>query len=386
MPEDGLRARLEEGRPLRVKFGVDPTAPDVTLGWAVVFDLLRRFQELGHVAVLIVGDFTAQVGDPSGRSETRVRLTADQVAGYAESCLAMLRPLLLEDNLEIRYNSEWLASMGMAEVLELTATMTVAQLTEREDFASRLAEGVPLSMIEFMYPLLQGYDSVAVEADVELGGADQLLNLLVGRDIQRAYGQAPQIAMTVPLLVGTDGSRKMSQSYGNYISVRDPADQMFGKVMSIPDHAMADYFLLAAFVPRAEVAEIAAGLAAGTVDPAATKRRLGRLVVARHWGEEAAAEAEEAFDRVFKEGKAPEEVPEFPLPAGDPVWLPGLLKDAGLVPSSSQGRRLISQGAVRVAGEVVDAEEQSRVALAGQVVKVGKRRFVRLVGEPGQPA
>ncbi len=320
------------------------------------------------------------MGDPSGRSETRVRLTAQQVAEYAESCLTMLRPLLLEDRLEIRYNSEWLAAMGMAEVLELTAKMTVAQLTEREDFASRLAAGVPLSMIELMYPLLQGYDSVAVEADVELGGADQLLNLLVGRDIQRAYGQEPQIAMTVPLLVGTDGSRKMSQSYGNYISVRDPAAEMFGKVMSIPDHAMADYFLLAAFVPAAELVAITSGLDDGSLDPAETKRRLGRLVVARHWGEEAAASAEEAFDRVFKEGQAPEEVQEFALPDDDPVWLPGLLKEAGLVPSSSQGRRLIGQGAVRIDGEPLEHEEVGRAALANAVVKVGKRRFVRFVG------
>ncbi len=379
VPDDGLLELLGEGRPLRVKLGVDPTAPDVTLGWAVMFDLLRRFQELGHTAVLILGDFTAQVGDPSGKSETRKRLSADEVEGYAQSCLAMLRPLLLEDHLEIRRNSEWLGNLGTAGMLELTSTVTVSRILEREDFQGRLADEQPVSMMELLYPLLQGFDSVAIEADIELGGADQLWNLLVGRDVQRAYGQRPQAAVTAPLLVGTDGVRKMSQSLGNYISVADEPEEMFGKVMSIPDAAMPMWYRLAAFASPEEVRRVAAGLAEDAVDPGAAKRQLGRMVVARYRGEDAAAAAEEHFDRLFKHGEAPEDVAEHTLPGDDPIWLPGLLKEAGLVASSSEGKRLVAAGAVRIEGEPVEAEEVVRRRLAGAVVRVGKRRFVRFI-------
>jgi tyrosyl-tRNA synthetase len=380
LPEGGLEALLAEGRPLRVKLGVDPTAPDVTLGWAVVFRLLRRFQELGHTAVLIVGDFTAQVGDPSGKSETRRRLDSDEVGGYASKCLDIIRELLLPERLEIRRNSEWLAPMDMAAVADLTSKVTVSRIMDREDFASRFSAGEPISLIEFLYPLLQGMDSVAVEADVELGGADQLWNLLVGRDIQERYGQEPQVVMTVPLLVGTDGLKKMSQSLGNYISVRDPADDMFGKVMSIPDEVMADWFLLAADRPPVEVDEIRAGLADGSLHPGETKRRLGREIVAIYWGTEAAADAEAAFDRLFREKLVPDDVPEHPLGPDDPVWLPAVLAGAGLVSSNSEGRRMVAQGAVKIDGERVEAEEVGRGVLAGKVVQVGKRRFVRLTG------
>ncbi len=378
VPDDGLRDQLDLGRPLRVKLGVDPTAPDVTLGWAVVFDLLRRFQEMGHVAVLIIGDFTAQVGDPSGKSETRKRLTRDEVQGYAESCLAMLRPLLVEENLEIRFNSEWLGELGSAGMLDLTSRLTVARILEREDFATRLAGGVPVSMTELMYPLLQGFDSVAIEADIELGGVDQLWNLLVGRDLQRAFDQPPQVAVTAPLLVGTDGARKMSQSFGNYISVRDEPAEMFGKVMSIPDDAMPMWYRLAAFADPAEVERVESGLRGGALDPAAEKRRLGRMVVARYWGGAAAPAAEEHFDRLFKRGEAPEDVPEIALPTEDEVWLPALMKAAGLVDSTSAGKRLVAQGAVRLDGDPVELETLARTALAGRVLRVGKRRFVRL--------
>ncbi|MFQ5948227.1 MAG: tyrosine--tRNA ligase [Acidimicrobiia bacterium] len=379
LPEGGLEERLVEGRPLRVKLGLDPTASDVHLGWAVVLRLLRRFQELGHIAVLIVGDFTAQVGDPSDTSVTRSRLTADEVLEYAEGCLSAVTGLLLPENLELRYNSEWLAGMDMGAVLDLTSKVTVARLLEREDFATRLEAGRPVSLIEFMYPLLQGMDSVAVEADIELGGADQLWNLLVGRELQERHGQNPQLVMTVPLLVGTDGVRKMSQSYENYISVSDPATEMFGKVMSIPDEAMGDYFLLATDVDEGEVRAIAAGLETGDLHPGETKRRLGREIVARYWGSEAAKQAERAFDRVFKDKRAPQEVEEVALPDDDPVWLPGLLRDAGLVKSTSQGKRLLAQRAVKVEGEPVTGEEVGRDELAGRVMQVGKRRFVRLV-------
>ncbi len=379
VPRAELEALLELGRPLRVKLGVDPTAPDVTLGWAVVFDLLRRFQEMGHVAVLIIGDFTAQVGDPSGRSETRQRLTAAEVRGYADSCLEMLRPLLLEERLEIRYNSEWLGSMGMEDVLTLTSNVTVSRILEREDFANRLTANEPVSMIEMMYPLLQGYDSVAIEADIELGGADQLWNLLVGRDIQSRNGQQPQVAVTVPLLVGTDGTRKMSQSYGNYISVRDEPAEMFGKAMSIPDDAMESYFVLAARYREDEAADITRRVAAGELHPGDIKRRLAREIVAIYWGDDAAPEAEAAFDRVFREGETPEDVETFTIDDTDPVWLPGLLRDTGLVSSTSDGRRMIAQGAVKLDGERVEGEEIARGTLVGSVLQVGKRRFVELV-------
>ncbi len=379
LPEGELLAKLQEGRPLRVKLGVDPTAPDVTLGWAVVFDLLRRFQEMGHVAVLILGDFTAQVGDPSERSETRKRLTPEEVNAHAERVLPVIEELLAPERLEIRPNSEWLAQMGMHDVLELTSKMTVARIMDREDFAKRWAAHEPISMIEFMYPLLQGMDSVAVEADIEIGGADQLWNLLVGREIQERYGQRPQTVMTVPLLVGTDGKRKMSQSLGNYISVRDDAADMFGKVMSIPDEVMPEWFLLAAGAPRSEVESIRAGLASGDLHPGALKRELARRIVARYHGDDAADRAEQAFDRVFVQHEAPADVPEHPLPAQDPVWLPAALAEAGVVASNSEARRLIAQGAVRIEGEKITDERVPADRLRGRIVKVGKRRFVRFV-------
>ena len=378
LPEGELLARLGEGRPLRVKLGVDPTAPDVTLGWAVVFDLLRRFQEMGHTAVLILGDFTAQVGDPSERSATRKRLDADDVGSYASSCLPVIEDLLLPEKLEIRPNSEWLAGMDMSAVLELTSKLTVARIMDRDDFTKRWAANEPISLIEFMYPLLQAMDSVAVEADVEIGGSDQLWNLLVGRELQERYGQRPQTVMTVPLLVGTDGTRKMSQSYGNYISVRDPAEEMFGKTMSIPDEAMPEWYRLAGGAEAAEIVSLVAGLGDGTVHPGEAKRALGRRVVARYHGERAAIAAEEAFDRLFRAHEVPDDVPVMRLDGEGSQSLPALLADAGLVASRSESRRLIKQGAVKVDGTKVDSEFVEATALRGAVIQVGKRRFLRI--------
>ena len=377
VPEDGLLAKLETGRKLRVKLGLDPTAPSVTLGWAVVLRKLRHFQELGHTAVLIVGDFTARVGDPSLKSETRKRLSADEVDGYAENVLSQFRRVLLEENLEIRRNSEWLGSLDMPGLLELTSAATVAQMLERSDFATRYQEGSPISVMEFLYPLLQGYDSVAVEADVELGGSDQLWNLMMGRVVQERYGLEPQVALTMPLLVGTDGAKKMSQSLGNYIGVEDEPAEMFGKTMSIPDTAMAEWLALAADFDPAEVQTIVSGLAEGALHPGETKRRLARAVTALYWGEEAATSAEAGFDRVFRDGGIPEEIESFSMTDSDPVPLPGLIRDAIGI-SGSEARRLIRQGAVRVDGQVLEAEEVPRETLAGRVLQVGKRRFVRL--------
>ena len=379
LPEGDLELRLEEGHPLRVKLGMDPTAPAVTLGWAVVLRKLRQFQEAGHTAVLIVGDFTAQVGDPSGKSETRRRLSAEEVRGHAEAVLGGFRRILLPDRLEIRYNSEWLSKMDMADVLEVTAQVTVAQMLERSDFAKRFESHQPISVMEFMYPLLQGMDSVAVQADVELGGADQLWNLMMGRVLQERHGQRPQIAMTMPLLVGTDGEHKMSQSLGNYIGIDDQADDMFGKLMSIPDRAMEQYFELATDIDWSEVRAIVDRLAAGDLHPGEAKRRLAREVVDLYHGDGAGVAAEEAFDQVFKRHEIPDDVANFALPTDDPVFLPVLLKDAGLVGSSSDGRRMIDQGAVKLDGEIISDLEVPRVTLAGSVLQVGKRRFVRLI-------
>ena len=379
LPEGELLPLLATGRKLRVKLGVDPTAPDVTLGWAVVFRLLRKFQEMGHTAVLIIGNFTAQVGDPSEKSETRKRLDADEVGGYVSSLIDTIRGLLLEDNLEVRHNADWLSEMDMADVLELTSKFTVSRIMDRDDFSKRWAESQPISLIEFMYPLLQAMDSVAVEADIELGGTDQLFNLLVGRDLQERSGQAPQLVMTVPLLVGTDGEKKMSQSLGNYISVRDDPAEMFGKAMSIPDHLMPQWFSLAAGLASAEVKEIEHGLASGRLHPGDTKRRLGREIVSIYHGEQAATEAEAAFDRLFRDHATPEDLAEFSLSDVDDTSLLGVLTRAGMVSSKSEARRMVRQGAVRIDGSVVDDELYDAASDIGAVLQVGKRRFVRLI-------
>ena len=383
---DRLRECEQDGRQLRVKLGLDPTANVVTLGWAVVLWKLRQFQDLGHKAVLILGTFTAQVGDPSGQSETRKRLTETQVELFADSVKRHFGQILStgEDKLELRPNSEWLAPLDMREVLELTGSTTLAQMLERDDFAQRFAGRRPISMTEFMYPLLQGYDSVAVEADIELGGSDQLFNLMMGRQVQQRYGQAPQMVMTMPLLVGTDGMKKMSQSLGNYISISERYEDMFGKTMSIPDTAMPQWFRLASGLPKEEVDRVLAGLSDGTLHPGKEKRRLARAVVDRYlpgYGER----AEQAFDRQFVLRQAPSDIPTHPPPHGEPeeeIYLPAQLVDWGLVRSRSEGRRMLSQGAVRIDGEKVTEDRVPRLRLIpgedDRVVSVGKRRFIRL--------
>jgi tyrosyl-tRNA synthetase len=379
LPEGALLDLLRLDRPLRVKLGVDPTAPDVTLGWAVVFRQLRKFQDLGHTAVLIIGDFTAQVGDPSGVSTTRRRLDRDEVGSNVTGVLETISDLLLLERLEMRPNSEWLGAMDMHDVLELTSKFTVSRIMDREDFSKRWAAHEPISMIEFMYPLLQAMDSVAVEADVEIGGTDQLFNLLVGRDLQERSGRPPQVVLTVPLLVGTDGHKKMSQSVGNYISIKDEPAEMFGKTMSIPDHAMEQWFLLGAGRSEADVNAIVAGLDDGSLHPGETKRRLAREIVTLYWGEDAAAGAETSFDRLFKKHDVPEDVADHQLPPDNMVWLPALLHEAGLVSSNSEGRRMLNQGAVKINGDKVGTDTIARLELVDVVVQVGKRRFARMV-------
>ena len=378
LPEDELAARLGEGRPLRVKLGLDPTAPAVTLGWAVVLRKLRQFQDLGHTAVLIVGDFTAQVGDPSGRSEARKRLSAEEVAEHAAAVLGGFRKILSEDNLEIRRNSEWLSGLDMADVLRLTAMTTLAQMLERDDFSQRFAAERPISMMEFMYPLLQAYDSVAIEADVELGGTDQLFNLMMGRQVQQRFGQRPQMVLTMPLLVGTDGRMKMSQSVGNYIGIDEPPEEMFGKTMSIPDQAMPQWLRLASGLDWERAEELAAGLAAGESHPGEAKRTLARSIADFYHGPGAGERAEEAFNRQFRSHQAPEDAPRYVLPDDDPIYLPALLAAAGLVKSNSEGRRMLSQGAVRLDGQPTTEETHPREAVAGKTLSVGRRRFTHL--------
>ena len=388
VPEDELQAKLArsagEGRPLRVKLGIDPSAPDLHLGHAVVLGTLRRFQDLGHVAVLIVGDFTGRVGDPTGRTETRPMLTPEALETNATTYMEQADKVLDLRRAEVRRNSEWLSGLGFEDVARLASVLTVARLLDRDDFSDRYRAGRPISLSEFLYPLMQGYDSVAVQADVELGGTDQTFNLLVGRDIQRAYGQEPQVAFTVPLLPGTDGERKMSKTFGNDVGLTDPPEEQFGKTMSIPDDLLPMWFRLCTGLGPEELAPIERGLADRTLHPAEAKRRLAAEIVTRYHGTEAAADAEERFDRVHRQHAIPEDVPDSAIPPDavhdGRVWLPRLLAATGLASSNADGRRLIEQGGVRIDGEVVDNPdvEFDPVDLAGRVVQVGRRRFVRL--------
>ena len=368
VPPEGLQARLALGRPLRVKLGVDPTAPDIHLGHTVALQKLREFQDAGHVAVLIIGNWTARVGDPSGRSSTRPMLSAAEIdanaATYREQAFRILDP----DRTEVRPNGEWFAGMGLEPLFRLAATTTVQQLLRREDFHKRISEQRPISVLELLYPLMQGYDSVAVEADIELGGTDQLFNLMLGREVQHAYGLPPQVALTMPILPGTDGVARMSKSTGNYIGVTEPPEEQFGKVMSIPDGAMATFYeLLFPDEPGP----------AG--HPNAEKRRLGRLVADRFHGAGAGARGEAHFDLLFKAHQAPDDVPVVFIAPGT-VHLPALLVDHLGVASRGEARRLIAQGGVTVDGEKVTDLELDSAQLGGRVIKAGKRRFARIQG------
>jgi tyrosyl-tRNA synthetase len=380
LPAGELERRLEraraEGRKLRVKLGIDPTAPVVTLGHAVVLTTLRAFQDAGHQAVLIVGDYTARVGDPSGRTKARPMLTPEEIEHNVQVQLAEYGLVLDIERAEVRRNSEWLAPLGTAGLLELAARTTVARLLERDDFAKRLAAHEPISLQELLYPLLQGYDSVAIEADVELGGTDQKFNLLMGRDLQEAFGQPPQIVVTLPLLVGTDGVHKMSKSLGNFVGLRDEPDVMFGRVMSLSDSAMPDWFRLVSGLSPEQAAAQLAGL-----EPVEQKRLLARTLVERFHDEDAGRVAEEEFLRVHRRHELPTEIATAALPEGDPIYLPGLLVSALGVASNSEARRLITGGGVRLDGETVDALELPRGALAGRVLQVGRRKFVRFGDE-----
>ncbi len=383
VPRDALEAKIASGRPLTIKLGVDPTAPDLHLGHAVPLRKLRQFQDLGHTVVLIIGDFTALIGDPSGRSSTRPALTPEQVDANAATYIEQAFRVLDQGKTIMRRNSEWLGPLTFTDILRLTSQFTVARILERDDFQKRYREGVGISLHELLYPMAQAYDSVAIRADVELGGTDQLFNLLAGRELMEKMGMEPQVCLTLPLLEGTDGVQKMSKSYGNYIGLTDPADGMFGKVMSIPDDLMVKYYRLCTALPVPEVEAIESALSDGSAHPNQLKRRLAREVVALYHGADAAGQAEEAFDRVFKRHELPADVPEVAIERTDPVHVPTLLKAAGLAPTTSEARRLIDGGALRIDGEAADlpagSYDMSWTALEGRVIQVGKRRFARVI-------
>jgi tyrosyl-tRNA synthetase len=367
LPEGELERRLALGRPLRVKLGIDVTAPHITIGNGIPLQRMRAFQDEGHTGVLIVGDYTTRIGDPSGRSAERPVLDNADIDRMAERFFESAYTILIPERTEVRFNGEWLSKLSYADVVTLARTMTVARILERDDFAKRWAAQQPISISELLYPLMQAYDSVAVEADVELGGTDQLYNLLAGREVMQAYGLEPQIALTTPLIESWDGAR-MSASRRNYIALVEEPEEQFGKTMRLPDELLPDYYRL--------VMETDEDPLAG--DPLEAKLRLARFIVARGHGEEAARAAEEHFTRVVREGQAPESVPEVALPADDPVHLPALLADGVGVGSTSEARRLLAQGAVRLNGEVVTELDLPRARLNGALLQVGKRRFARL--------
>jgi len=387
--EDELRAKLQRslatGAPLRVKLGVDPTAPDIHLGHTVVLRKLRQFQDLGHLAILIIGDYTAMVGDPSGRSKTRPQLTYEQVEANAATYVAQVSRILRPDHIQVFRNGDWFRRLTFLDVLRLTSKMTVARMLERDDFARRHATASPIALHEFLYCLMQGQDSVEVRADVELGGTDQTFNLLVGRDLQRDAGQEPQVCITTPILPGLDGIQKMSKSLGNHVGVTDPPAEMFGKIMSIPDTLMPDYYTLLTSLPLDEVQALLAG------HPRDAKSRLAKEIVAAYHTPEAAEAAAAEFDKVFRDHALPADIPDAPL---DPailedgrVWIVKLLVTTGLVASSSEARRLIAQGGVTIDGARLDDVDARLKLNGGEILRVGKRKFARisLPRQPGMP-
>ncbi len=364
LPEGGLEQKLKLGRPLRVKLGIDVTSPDIHVGRGIPLQRMRAFQDAGHVGVLIIGDYTTRIGDPSGRSAERPILSDAEIDANAQTYVEQAMQILDRERTEVRFNSEWLAGLTFADVIRLTRTTTVAQILERDDFAKRMAAQEPISVSELLYPLMQAYDSVATRADVELGGTDQLYNLLAGRTVMQAYGLEPQVVLTTPLLLSWDGE-KMSSSLGNNIPLTAPPEEQFGRTMRIPDAQLEEWYrlVLERDVPSGE--------------PMEAKLSLARAIVARSHGEEAAREAEAHFTRVVREGQAPDDVPDTPLPEGDPVHLPALLASAfGL--STSEARRLIGQGGVKLDGAVVTELDVPRAGLAGLTLQAGKRRFARL--------
>ena len=377
IPEEELLAKLAEGRPLRVKLGVDPTAPDIHLGHTVALTKLRQFQDLGHHAVLIIGDFTALIGDPSGRSSTRPQLSREAVLAAARTYQEQVAKILSGSDVEVRFNGAWLGKLACEDVIRLGAQSTVARMLERDDFAKRYREGAPIGIHEFLYPLMQAYDSVEVRADVELGGTDQTFNILLGRQLQKDAGQSPQVAVILPLLEGLDGTQKMSKSLGNYVGVAEPPEEIFGKIMSVSDDLMFRYFEL---LTSEDAVALRGSVADRSRHPMDLKKELAETLTARFHGASAATAARQAFEGRFQQRQLDKDsLPEFRVEnAGPTVFLPSALRAAGLVQSGAEARRLIKQRAVRIEGQTVEAEEYARGDRTELVVEVGKRRAVRL--------
>lgn len=389
IPEEELAAKLKKsqstGIPLKIKLGLDPTAPDIHLGNAVVLRKMRQFQDLGHEVIVIIGDFTAAIGDPSGASITRPMLSPEEIAVNARTYREQYCRILDESRTRVVYNSEWLRQLDFAGVIRIAAKMTVARVLERDDFATRLSEGRPIGLHELLYPMSQAYDSVVLEADVEVGGTDQTFNILAGRDLQREFGLEPQVALFMPLLVGLDGTQKMSKSLGNYVGITEPPKDMFGKLMSIPDDIMPQYFELATDVPMSEVREIRAGLESGKLHPMEVKKRLASEIVTIYHGAEAAKEAQAEFERVFSARELPTEMPTIKVPSSafkdGKVWIVRLITTAGFASSNGEARRLVEQGAVTLNGEKI-TDVNAEIALkGGEVLHVGKLKFGRIAVE-----
>jgi len=377
-----LKNSIETGKPLIIKLGLDPTAPDIHLGHTVVLQKMRQFQELGHNIIIILGDFTGRIGDPTGKSETRKQLTEEEVLENAKTYERQIFKILDPDKTKLVFNSEWLSKLNFADVLELSAKYTVARMLERDDFAKRYRENLPISIHEFFYPLMQGYDSVALEADVELGGTDQKFNLLMGRTLQKEYGQKPQIAITMPIIEGLDGVQKMSKSLGNYIGVDELPKEMYGKTMSITDELMVRYFELVTQVPLDEVRTISIGIQNGTLHPRDVKMRLAREITSVYHGPEAALQAEEEFKRIFQQGDLPDDIPDFVITQNmlenGTIRMDKLLVQAGLTTSASEAKRLISQGGVKIDGQKVENSLYEYAPVAGNIIRVGKRKFIKV--------
>jgi tyrosyl-tRNA synthetase len=377
--ESELVDRLQEGRPLRIKAGFDPTAPDLHLGHTVLLNKLRQFQDLGHEAIFLIGDFTGMIGDPTGKNVTRKPLSRDEVIENARTYESQIFKILDPEKTLVMFNSSWMSDMDAADLIQLASRHTVARMLERDDFSKRYTAGQPIAIHEFIYPLVQGYDSVALRADVELGGTDQKFNLLVGRQLQESYGQKPQVVLTMPILEGLDGAQKMSKSLGNYIGIAEAADEMFGKLMSISDDLMWRYFELLSFRSLAEIAQLKRDVDAG-LNPRDVKFELGREIVARFHSPSDAERAQNNFIARFRQGAMPENMPEVRLPAGqEGLAIANVLKDAGLTSSTSEALRMIRQGAVRIDGERVDDAQLRLLAGTSCICQVGKRRFARVL-------
>lgn len=376
--QEKIRRSIKENRPLRIKLGLDPTAPDIHLGHTVVLNKLRQFQDFGHEVHLIIGDFTGRIGDPTGKSETRKQLSDEEIQKNAATYQEQIFKVLDKDKTIVHYNSQWLMKLNLADALNLSAKYTVARMLERDDFQKRYREGLPIGIHEFLYPLMQGYDSVVLEADVELGGTDQKFNLLVGRSLQREYGLEPQVAIMMPILEGIDGVQKMSKSLGNYIGVNEEPYEMFGKTMSIPDEMIIRYFELLTSVPMEEIESIKDVMEKGLVNPRDVKMKLARELISRYHSPKEALQAEERFKLVFSQRNIPEDIPEVKV-VDEEIWLPKFLCDNQMVSSTSEGKRMLSQGAVKVNGE---KQEKEDLKIEGSmVVQVGKRKFIRIIRE-----